>query len=292
MIALLFPGQGSQREGMGELPAAVTPELVARARELLGADPFERMAEGTGFLQPALFLTSHASWRSLNGVVPGAVAGHSVGELGALVAAGAMSAETGLELVVERGRLMQEAAERGEGSGMVTVRGAPAADLEDLAAEHGVAVALDNAPRDVVVGGWKGALESFSAAARERGLRTKVLDVPGAFHSPVMEPAVEPFREVLARADLHEPRLPVISNVTGQPFENVRRQLADALVSRVRWRDVVAWLHAHGAGELVEVAPGKVLCGMTRRNLKALEGGEGDGPYSGPVAVRAVEAAA
>jgi len=267
--AILFPGQGSLTADAGERTRLLWPELVAQAAELLGEDPFERAAETTASAQPAIFVASLAAWRedgrSLDAVC--AMAGHSLGELTALTAAGALGVDDALRLVVMRGRLMALAG----GGTMLALLGGDAAEAQELALVHGVAVANDNAPGQLVLSGDARRLNRLVPDARAAGFKTMELDVAAAFHSPSMEPAVEPFREALRATDIAEPRVPVISGSTAQPFRDVRAELADALVTPVRWREVMQMLSALGAREFVDVGPGRVLARLVKRNLEAAD---------------------
>lgn len=269
--AVLFPGQGSQTPGMRDLVAAQRPELLDAACELVGEDPFERVDESTRFAQPAIFCASLAGWSRLRAAVdPLAVAGHSLGELSALAAAGAVSEIDALTLVVERGRLMASSGEASGGGTMLALMGANAAQAGALAARHGVAVANDNAPGQIVLSGAPDALEAASQAARADGLRTIALDVAGAFHSPQMAEAVEPFAGALARVEFSEPRIPVVSCATAQPFADPAAELARALVSPVRWRETMSTLHGMGAHTFVDVGPGRILAKLAPRCIKGV----------------------
>src|SRR4051794_39967696 len=159
--AILFPGQGSQAPGMLDLVAAEAPDLLERCRELVEDDPFARAGDSTRFAQPAIFCASVASWRRARDAAgtPIAVAGHSLGEFAALVAAEALDPFDALELVVLRGRLMWEAGERAGGGSMLALLGAEEADAARLAAAHGVVVANLNAPGQVVLSGPLAGLE-------------------------------------------------------------------------------------------------------------------------------------
>jgi [acyl-carrier-protein] S-malonyltransferase len=260
---VLFPGQGSQTPDMRDLVAQRNPELLERCIALVGEDPFPRAGESTRFQQPAIFCASLAGWDALD-LEPAAAAGHSLGELGALAAAGVLERDDALRLVVLRGKLMAEADDRGS---MLALVGASQEDAEAVAAAAGVTVANDNAPGQVVLSGPRDALERAEEAARERGRRAMALDVAGAFHSPAMEPAVEPFRAALDDTELHEPAFPVFSCATTRPFEDVRAELAAALTRPVRWRETVLALHEAGARRFVEVGPGKVLARLGKRIL-------------------------
>jgi malonyl CoA-acyl carrier protein transacylase len=262
-VALLFPGQGSQTPDMRELVARRCPELLERALELVGEDPFARVEESTRFQQPAIFLASLAGRRALgDDVAPGLAAGHSLGELGALTAAGVLAEEDALELVVLRGRLMAEADDRGS---MLALVGADDADAQAIAEAAGVTVANDNAPGQIVLAGDRDHLDEAERLAGERGTRAIRLPVAGAFHSPSMAPAVAPFRAALDGVQLGQPRFTVYSCASAAPFADVREELAQALVRPVRWRETFAALHAAGAERFVEVGPGKVLARLAKR---------------------------
>ncbi|HYI37934.1 MAG TPA: ACP S-malonyltransferase [Thermoleophilaceae bacterium] len=262
--AVLFPGQGSQQPGMREPTEAALPALVDLADELCGDDAFARADEGTRFQQPALYCAALAAWESLRAEVePVALAGHSLGEITALAAAGSLSHEDGLRLVAARGRLMQEAADVSDG-GMMAVRGSRA-EVEPRVRESGVALANDNSPRQVVLAGASADLDALE------DMRGKRLPVAGAFHSPLMRPAVEGFRAELARAEFREPTVPVISCVSARPFEDPRQELAAALTSPVRWVDVLGTLHERGVRRFVETGPGSVLTGLVRKTLGDVE---------------------
>jgi malonyl CoA-acyl carrier protein transacylase len=261
--AALFPGQGSHTPDMRDAVADRAPALLERCCELVGEDPFPRVEESTRFAQPAIFCASLAGWDALE-LRPSAAAGHSLGELAALAAAGVLERDDALRLVVLRGRLMAEADDRGS---MLALVGASEAEAAEVAAAAGVTVANDNAPGQVVLSGDRDALKRAEEAAREKGRRALPLDVAGAFHSPSMESAVAPFRAALGEVELHEPAFPVFSCSTTEPFADVRAELAGALTRPVRWRETVLALHAAGVGGFVEVGPGKVLTRLGRRIL-------------------------
>jgi [acyl-carrier-protein] S-malonyltransferase len=270
--AILFPGQGSQTPDMRDQVAAWRPDLLAAAIELVGADPFERVEEGTRFAQPAIFCASLAGWEALGRPAGDYMAGHSLGELAALVAAGALSERDGLALVVARGALMQRAGEIDGDGGMLALIGAGASEhAAELARAHGLAVANDNSPAQVVLSGARERLPEAAAAAREFGLRALELPVSGAFHSPMMASACEQFQAALARTRFCEPQTTVLSAVTAAPFDDVRARLAQALVSPVLWRQTLLELHARGVTRLIEVGPGRVLSGLAKRTLADVE---------------------
>ena len=259
----LFPGQGSQTPEMRDLVADRAPELLERCIALVGEDPFPRAGESTRFAQPAIFCASLAGWDAL-GLDAAAAAGHSLGELAALAAAGVLDREDALDLVVLRGKLMAEADDEGS---MLALIGACDEETEAIAGAAGVADANDNAPGQIILSGPRDRLETAEEAAREYGRRTIPVDVAGAFHSPSMEPAVEPFRAALAETELHEPAFVVFSSLTTRPFEDVRAELTKVLTRPVRWRETVLALHEAGGRRFVEVGPGKVLARLGKRIL-------------------------
>jgi [acyl-carrier-protein] S-malonyltransferase len=261
--AVLFPGQGSQTPEMRDLVARLAPELLERVVELVGEDPFPRVEESTRFAQPAIFCASIAAYDALD-LRPGVAAGHSLGELAALAAAGVLDRDTALDLVVLRGKLMAEADDTGS---MLALVGATEEEAHEIAAHAGVTVANDNAPGQVVLSGTREQLAQAEEDARDHGRRAIALNVAGAFHSPLMEPAVQPFKDALADATINEPRFPVVSCATTLPFTDVRQELAAALTSPVRWRETMLALHEAGCTRFVEVGPGKVLARLGKRIL-------------------------
>jgi [acyl-carrier-protein] S-malonyltransferase len=268
-LAMLFPGQGSQTADMRQQVEAQRPDLLELARAEVSDDLFERAGEGTRWAQPAIFCAALAGYELLKDrYEPDAMAGHSLGEITALVAAEAIDAEDGLRLVAARGRLMQEA--RGGGMIAVRVRG-ERAPIEEVASETGLTIANDNAPDQLVLSGALDALDRAEELLGERKVRAKRLPVGGAFHSPLMEPAIEPFREVVEAVGFREPRVPVYSCVTAAPFENVSEQLVAALNHPVRWTDVLRALQERGATHFVETGPGRVLTGLVRKTLEGVE---------------------
>ena len=273
--ALLFPGQGSQTPQMRDTVAQVRPDLLELAIQVVGEDPFAHVDDGTRYAQPAIFCASIAGWHALDDEVKhGAeyLAGHSLGELGALVAAGVLRERDGLELVALRGKLMQEAGETAGDGGMIALLGADAAErAAEVAAPHGLSIANDNSPQQVVLSGLRSALPGAEQTATELGLRAMILPVTGAFHSPLMESAVAPFAAALAQVEIHDANATVISAVTAEPFDDVRARLVQALTGPVRWRELMLALHASGVQRYVEVGPGRVLTGLAKRTLKDVE---------------------
>ncbi len=267
--ALLFPGQGSQTADMRETVERARPDLLELALAEVGEDLFERAADGTRWAQPAIFCAALAGYREL-GIEGDVMAGHSLGEITALVAAGAIEDEDGLRLVAARGRFMQEAAEETGDGGMTAVRARgdeARAAIDEVAAETGVAIANDNAPDQLVLSGAVSALDDAEAKLKERGVRGKRLPVAGAFHSPLMEPAVEPFRAVVESIEITEPSVPVYSCVTAEPFDDVSGLLVRALREPVRWLDVMRALEGRGVSDFVETGPGTVLTNLVKKSL-------------------------
>ncbi len=245
------------------------PDLLEAVVEAVGEDPFARVGEGTRFDQPAIFCAGLAGYERLGRPTPDLFAGHSLGELTALTAAGVLTEEDAVGLVALRGRLTDEAA-AAAGGGMLVLR-AGRDQAAEIAERSGLALANDNAPEQVVLSGDDEALEAGERVADEAGARAKRLPVAGAFHSPLMEPAVAPFREALEAVDVATGAAPVYSCVTCAPFDDVPQRLAEALVSPVRWLEVMQALHAAGARRFVEPGPGAALSGLLRRSLEDVE---------------------
>jgi [acyl-carrier-protein] S-malonyltransferase len=271
---VLFPGQGSQTDEMRDDVASRRPDLLALAAEVVGEDPFARVEEGTRYAQPAIYCASLVGWERLceAGVEAAALAGHSLGEVAALAAAGSVSDEDGLRLVATRGRLMQESGERvGDGSMLALVGAGAAERAQEVATRAGLTVANDNAPNQVVLSGSREAFDAAVSAAAEVGLRALPLPVTGAFHSPAMAGARPELEAALAEVEVREPSVPVISSITTEPFDDVRTRLADALTMPVRWRETLLALHARGCERFAETGPGRVLTGLVRRTLPGVE---------------------
>ncbi len=270
--ALLFPGQGSQTPEMRELVEDERPDLLELVTAIVGEDPFPRAEEGTIYAQPAIFCASLAGLAKLGSPPAELMAGHSLGELAALVAADVLEEQAAAQLVALRGRLMQEAGDRAGDGGMLALLGRGAADHAPALAEaHGLALANDNSPQQVVLSGARSALPSAAAAARELGLRDMELPVTGAFHSPMMATAVPEFEAALADTVFSSPSAEVLSAVTAAPFDDPRRRLAEALTMPVRWRETMLSLQAAGATRFVETGPGRVLIGLAKRTVPDVE---------------------
>jgi len=285
--AHLFPGQGSQYVGMGRDLYDASPVARAvfdQADAILGTALSRLCFEGpadqlndTANTQPAVLVTSVAALRALEeqGLEPPAyVAGHSMGEFSALVAAGALSFEDGLRLVCERGRLMKEAGERSPG-GMAAVIGLEREPLEAICAqvrEQGgeyVGLANDNCPGQLVISGAFSPLERAMELAAERGARKVVrLTVSIAAHSPLMAQAAAEFRRFLDVTSLHDAAVPLVANAIAGPLtdpDDIRDALGRQLTSPVRWTESVRWMIGQGVAHFVEVGPKEVLTGLLRR---------------------------
>jgi [acyl-carrier-protein] S-malonyltransferase len=271
-IALLFPGQGSQTADMRDVVEEVSPELLERAAEAVGEDPFDRVGDGTRFAQPALYCASVALWIRAGSPDADFIAGHSLGEVGALVAGGSLSMEDGLWLAARRGRVMQDVAAKQPVGGMLALLGDEETSRR-IAAAHDLTVANDNAPGQLVVSGPKVGLDAAAAEAKGERLKAMPLSVSGAFHTEAMAPALPEFRAALERIPVQAPSVPVFSSITARPFDDVRGELAGALVRPVLWRETLLALRDRGVKRFVEVGPGKVLKGLVRRTLPDLEAG-------------------
>jgi [acyl-carrier-protein] S-malonyltransferase len=267
--AWLFPGQGSQQRTMRERVAALRPDLIEAAVELVGCDPFEAIDRGTAYQQPAIYCASLANLSALSEPEPDFYAGHSLGEITALVAAGALDEWDGLRLVARRARLMQEVNDNSCG-GMVAI----AASVEQaraLAAAHGVTLAVDNSPGQAVLSGDADAISNAQHDARARGLRTSRLAIHVAAHTAALAGAAQELRTLLAELDVRPPRRPCFACVTAQEFDDVRARLAESLTRPVRWRELLLALRTRGVERFVDVGPGRALARLVRDTLGDVE---------------------
>ncbi len=281
--AWLFPGQGAQHVGMGrdlaeEIPAAravfdAADEALGFALSTLCFEGPEDELLRTVNTQPALVahgiaaLAAAIDQGSL-AEAPALLAGHSLGEYAALIAAGAISFEDGIRLVRERGRLMQEACDAQPGT-MAAILGLDRETLEPICAEHDVAVCNENAAGNISIGGTAEAVAAASEAASEAGAsRVVPLRVAGAFHTPLMASAAEGMASVLAAAPFGDPARPVVSNVTAQPLTSgdaLATELRDQITSPVLWLDSLRTMLDAGVSSFIEFGPGRVLTGTVGR---------------------------
>ena len=289
-LAFVFPGQGSQTPGMLADLAAAYPlvgETFAEASEGAGVDLWaisqagdERLNQ-TEFTQPALLAAGIAvwrTWRAQGGAMPAQLAGHSLGEYTALVAADALSLADGARLVRERGRLMQDAVPSGVGA-MAAVLGTEDALVAEVCTEASgedvVVPANYNSPGQIVIGGHATAVDRAIALLAERGVRKAVkLPVSVPSHTPLMRPAADRLAEVMAGLDWRLPSLPVLHNVDAARRDSVSgiiEALALQLHQPVRWTGCVQALVAGGATRIAECGPGKVLAGLLKRIDRSLD---------------------
>jgi malonyl CoA-acyl carrier protein transacylase len=257
---------------MAAVTAARRPDLLEQAREEIGLDPFENVAEGTHTAQPALYCASLAHYELAGSPAGEMVSGHSLGELAALVAAGALGDSDGLRLAVTRGRLMEEASENRPGA-MLAVLGGDEEAVRGIAAELGLVIGNENAPGQLVFSGDAEPIgEARKRVRTDAGAKAIRLPVSGAFHSPLMEPAVGGYREALAATEFTAPRVPVYSCTAAAPFAaDPREGLLAALTEPVLWTKTLRAMAADGADTFLETGPGDVLTGLVRRTLDDVE---------------------
>ncbi|MFW6104394.1 MAG: ACP S-malonyltransferase [Candidatus Bipolaricaulota bacterium] len=283
-VAFLFPGQGSQKVGMGS-SFATDPKVTAlyeTANETMGIDLKELMIEGsedllsqTSIAQPAIFVDSNARYRLLieEGIKPDCVLGHSLGEFSALGAAGCIDFEQGVRLVKKRGELMEDINVEGT---MVAVLGLDYTEAEKLIREIGESVTLANynSPEQLVLSGREEPLDKACQYLQEEGARCIELDVSGPFHSPFMEEAERKLKDYINKLDFEDPEVPVLSGVSGS-FETNGDGLADLLGQQmthpVKWVDYVRTLGDFGVDITIEAGPDATLTKLTRRILPDIE---------------------
>ncbi len=284
MLAIVFPGQGSQYVGMGKALWEAFPEAreVFEAAERVTGLPvrelcFEGPAEAltaTANLQPALTAVNLAVWRVLagKGLRPAFFAGHSLGEFSALCAAGVISLEDTFRLVKLRGELMAQAGETAPGA-MYAVIGLPREKLEEILKEVSgrVYLANHNSPEQSVISGEEAAAAEAAERAKAAGAKRVVrLAVSGAFHSPLMEAAARRFEAALAEVPMAEARIPVVLNVTATAEtspEKIREALSRQMLSPVRWVESVLFMYRQGVRIFLEAGPKKVLSGLIKRTV-------------------------
>jgi [acyl-carrier-protein] S-malonyltransferase len=287
--AFLFPGQGAQTVGMGATVCAKVPAaraLFDRASAILGYDLFELCTAGpaadldtTVYSQPALFVSSLAALEQLNQDSPAivdsctAAAGLSLGEYTALVFAGVMDFEAGLRVVQERGRAMQDAADA-TSSGMISILGMERDQVQklvdDARSDQVLEIANLLCPGNIVCSGETAACERLLTLATDAGaMKVIPLAVAGAFHTSLMQSAVERLRTALANVPMQKPRIPVVSNVDARPHDDpneIRELLIKQVCSQVRWEDSMRYLLNNlGITQFYELGPGRVLAGLLKR---------------------------
>ncbi|MCL6585750.1 MAG: ACP S-malonyltransferase [Anoxybacillus sp.] len=284
-LAFIFPGQGSQTVGMGKELAAQDEKVATifqAADERLGFSLSSIIFEGpqetltlTYNAQPALLTTSVALLEKVKeaGITPDYVAGHSLGEYTALVAAGALSFLDAVYAVRKRGEFMEEAVPSGEGT-MAAVLGMAAEDLEAITEQvtkegNPVQLANLNCPGQIVISGSKTGVERAAELAKAKGAKRVIpLDVSGPFHSSLMKPAAGKLADVLATMTINDAAIPVIANVTAKPMtekETIQRLLIEQLYSPVRWEQSVENMMELGVDTFIEIGPGKVLAGLVKK---------------------------
>ena len=289
MIAFLFPGQGSQYIGMGAdfcAEFAVASQTFEEASDALGIDVAKLCFEGeaatlalTANAQPAILTTSVAALRVVleeTETRPGLLAGHSLGEFTALVASGCLRFRDAVRIVRKRGEFMQKAVPPGVGK-MAAVLGLTSQEVSELCAEVAggkavVSPANFNSPTQTVISGEARAVEAASRIAKEKGARRVVeLEVSAPFHCSLMEPAAVRLREVIAKADLHPMKYPVVTNTEATANSDPARVediLVEQVVSPVRWAESLEFIKDSGVSEFFEIGPSKVLSGLVKRTLK------------------------
>lgn len=287
-VAYIFPGQGSQYIGMGkdlceQFPAV--KEYFEQADSVLGFSLSKICFEGpeeelrqTKNTQPAIFLHSVALWNLLKPADAAMVAGHSLGEYSALVAADAISFADALKLVRLRGELMQNAGEENPGT-MAAIVGLDAKTVGEVtcaAYEVGIVQSANfNSPGQVVISGNVAGVRKAMELAKERGAKlAKELVVSGAFHSPLMQSAKDKLKEALDATPIRDAKVPVYANVTAAPVQKadeIRKLLFEQVTSPVRWEETLVNMSTAGATKFVEIGPGKVLQGLVKRTVAAAE---------------------
>ncbi len=280
-ISFVFPGQGSQSVGMGK---DLAEQFLDRANAVLGFDLKKTVFEGpedelkkTEIQQPAIFTVSVAAFESLKvkGILPSAVAGHSLGEYSALYAAGVISFEDGVQTVNLRGKFMQEAVPAGQGA-MAALLGGDRATIANICKEIGnVWPANFNSPGQVVISGAKEGVDRAAEKLKAAGVKKIIpLAVSAPFHCPLMQPAADKLAAQLDKIKFNDAQIPVYANVTAQPVTSaaeIKQLLIKQVTGSVLWEDSVQKMVADGVAEFIEVGPGKVLTGLIKKIAPSVE---------------------
>ena len=285
-IAFLFPGQGSQYPGMADpwLDDKPAKRVLHKCSKVLGWDVVEASRDPealkrTDIVQPAIFACDLAAYAVLReeGVPCHAAAGHSLGEYAALVAGGALDLKHGLQALAVRAKAMQEAAEQNPGA-MTALIGMSVQEAWEVCEVAGrgdkLAVANENGPKQTVLSGSVAAIERAEEVARTRGAKAVRLQVAGAFHSPLMDSAVQPVREAISRINFHTPKFPVVPNASGKPTTQplvLRDLLSRHLSSTVKWDASLRAMAEMGITHFIEAGPGDVLAKLARRAVPGAE---------------------
>lgn len=279
-VAVLFPGQGTAPRDMRSIVVRDAPDLIDLLEQEVGEDLFERADESARRMQPAMLGCMLAGWRRLERLARegrfdrgevGAFAGHSLGEIAALVAAGALATDDAIRLVHLRGRLFEEA-EAGPAAGaMCAIVGPDArAYVEPLLGAE-LFLANDNSPLQVVVSGTRDAVGAVSRGAREDGLRAVPMYMRYAAHSPWMRGVTGPLRTTLDELSFGTPSAPVWCSTTARPFADVRAELAEGVALPVQWRGLLENVYAQGARRYVDAGPGHVVAALAAKTLGDVE---------------------
>tara|TARA_B100000427_G_scaffold57698_1_gene45258 strand:+ start:1752 stop:2612 length:861 start_codon:yes stop_codon:yes gene_type:complete len=282
MTSIIFPGQGSQKIGMGQDLFDQFPNEIETANSILGynikdlcLEDSDNKLNQTQFTQPALFIISalsYLAYQKENNQAPSFLAGHSLGEYNALFAANVIDFESGIKLVQKRGQLMSKAT----GGAMAAIVGMPATTIKQILTEKNlidIDIANFNEPNQTVISGKLASITNAQAIFEEAGVRRYIpLAVSGAFHSRYMETAKKEFTLYLESFEFKPATIPVIANVTATPYtdHDVKTLLAEQITSSVKWVDSIHYILNQNESEFIEIGPGKVLTGLINKIKKEL----------------------
>jgi [acyl-carrier-protein] S-malonyltransferase len=285
-VAYVFPGQGSQWVGMARELYSISPRAKAifeEADSVLGFplsqlcfDGPEELLRQTINAQPAILTVSIAYLKDTQQLqeAPAFVAGHSLGEYTALVAAQALDFAAAVYLARERGRLMQEAGER-EPGGMAAIIGLDKDPIKEICQQSGTQIANINSPMQIAISGSSKALAQAVELAKAKGARRVVpLQVSGAFHTPLMQPTMQEMSQVISKLTFRDPSIPIVANTTAQPVttaEAIKAELLDQLCHCVQWQRSVEYMIDMGVSTFIEIGPGQVLTGLIKRINKEVQ---------------------